>query len=101
MKLIVHTAARKEFDRKVNYLHRKGLMPNSAELFTDEIERALKEIVLETGKNRLLGTTRYFRVGPTPRFGYSVIYQISDETIEVLAISAPERRPGYWKSRKF
>jgi plasmid stabilization system protein ParE len=101
MKLVIHPAAQKEFDRKVDYLHAKGILPNAADLFVDEIERGLDEIRNSPGKRKIPGTRGYFRVGPTERFSYSLIYQISGDTIEVLAISAPQRRPGYWKRRSF
>jgi mRNA-degrading endonuclease RelE of RelBE toxin-antitoxin system len=100
VKLIIHPAARKEFDRKVEYLRQKGLLPNSAELFVDEIECALEEIKKHPGKNRMRGATNYFRVGPTEHFSYSLIYQIRENTVEVIAIAAPQRRPDYWKRRR-
>ena len=101
MKLIVHPAAQKEFDRKVDYLRKNGLLLNAADLFVDEIERALDQIRNDPGKSLMPGARNYYRVGPTERFSYSLIYQISGETIEVLAISAPQRRPGHWKRRRF
>jgi plasmid stabilization system protein ParE len=100
MKLVVHPAAQKEFDRKVDYLHRKGILANAAELFVDEIEQALVQIQLEPGKQKMPRAPGYFRVGPTKRFSYNVIYQVTGDTIEVIAISAPQRRPGYWKRRR-
>ena len=96
-----HPAAQKEFDRKVDYLHENGLLPDAADLLVDEIERALEQIRNDPGKSRMPGSPSYYRVGPTVRFSYSLIYQISVETIEVLAIAAPQRRPGYWKRRRF
>jgi mRNA-degrading endonuclease RelE of RelBE toxin-antitoxin system len=101
MKIVIHPAAQKEFDRKVDYLRENGLLPNAADLFVDEIERALEQIRNDPGKRRMPGTQGYYRLGPTERFSYSLIYQISDDTLEVLAISAPQRRPGYWKPRRF
>jgi len=99
--MVIHPAAQKEFDRKVDYLRKKGLLLNAADLFVDEIERALDQIRNDPSKSRMLGARTYYRVGPTERFSYSLIYQISDEAIEVLAIAAPQRRPGYWKRRRF
>ena len=100
VQIFIHPAAQKEFDRKVEYLRRKGLLPFSAELFVDEIEEALAEMKKHPGKFRLPGSLNYFRVGPTARFSYSVIYQISDACLEVIAIAAPQRRPGYWRRRR-
>ncbi|MEI9998836.1 MAG: type II toxin-antitoxin system RelE/ParE family toxin [Verrucomicrobiota bacterium] len=101
MKLVIHPAAQKEFDRKVDYLDEKGILPNAADLFVDEIERGLDEIRNAPGKRKMLGARGYYRFGPTERFYYSLIYQITGDTIEVLAISAPQRRPGYWRRRSF
>jgi hypothetical protein len=100
MKIVIHPAAQIEFDRKVDYPRLHGLLPNSAELFIDEIEHALHAIGHHPGKSRLPGSRRYFRFGPTARFSYSVIYQMSETAVEVLAIAAPQRRPGYWKRRR-
>ncbi len=101
MKVIIHPEARREFDEQVDYLHSHGVLPNAAELFIDEIESALKQIQVRLRGGRFPGRENYFRAGPTKRFSYSVIYQINGETIEVLAIAAAPRRPGYWKRRRF
>jgi len=101
MKLIVHPAAQAEFDRKVTYLQRKGLLPNSADLFIDEIERALDEVLDQPGKSRMPKAPAYFRIGPTERFSFSIVYRIVEAEIHVIAIAAPQRRPGYWKRRRF
>ncbi len=90
-----------EFSRKVDYLLQNGVLPNAAELFVEEIERALNEIRIRPGKSTMPGARKYFRLGPTKRFSYSLIYRITNEAIEVLAIAAPQRRFGYWKNRKF
>jgi hypothetical protein len=100
MRIVIHPAARREFDHKVGYFRRRGLLFNSAELFIDEIERGLREILENPGKRRMPGAPGYFRVGPTERFSFSLIYQITETDIEVIAISAPQRHPGYWKRRK-
>jgi plasmid stabilization system protein ParE len=100
MEMVIHPAARKEFDHTVDYLHQKGLLPNAAELFIDEIESGLDEIKKHPGKSRMPGAPNYYRIGPTPRFSYSIIYQINGAALEVIAIAAPQRRPGYWKKRQ-
>jgi len=101
MKLIIHPAAQAEFDRKVAYFQKKGLLFNSAELFIDEIESALDAIPDQIGRSRMPGALAYFRVGPTERFSFSIIYQVVGPEIHVVAIAAPERRPGFWKRRRF
>jgi hypothetical protein len=100
MKLVIHPSARNEFDRKVEYFRRRGLLFNSAGLFVDEIEEALRDILAEPGKRRMPGLPGYFRVGPIARFSFSLIYRMAGDEIHVIAIAAPQRRPGYWKRRK-
>lgn len=34
-----------------------------------------------------------------PRFPYQVIYQVTDETVRVLAVAHDHQRPGYWAER--
>jgi plasmid stabilization system protein ParE len=101
MRVVLHPSAQREFDEKITYLLRHGLVPNAAELFIDEIEQAIAQIEKAPGKRRLSGRPGYYRVGPTKRFSYSLIYQISGDLIEVLAVAAPQRRPAYWRKRRF
>ena len=61
MKLVVHPAALKEFDRKVDYLRKNGLLPNTADLFVDEIGRALEQIRNDPSKGRTVGTRNHYR----------------------------------------
>lgn len=37
---------------------------------------------------------------PLRRFPYSVIYRLSEGTIQVVAVAHQRRRPGYWKKRQ-
>jgi plasmid stabilization system protein ParE len=41
------------------------------------------------------GTRKYL----LRRFPYAVIYRVTDETIQVLAVAHGRRRPGYWRRR--
>ena len=100
MKLIVHPAVQAEFNRKVAYLRLHGLLFDSSELFIDEIEEALEAIPDQLGRSRMPGAPAYFRVGPTARFSFSIIYQVFGKEIHVVA-RCTERRPGYWKRRRF
>jgi plasmid stabilization system protein ParE len=34
-----------------------------------------------------------------PRFPFSLVYRMRDDSVEVLAIAHGNRRPGYWRSR--
>ncbi|WP_158563943.1 type II toxin-antitoxin system RelE/ParE family toxin [Jiangella anatolica] len=37
------------------------------------------------------------RRAPVPRFPYTVVYLVLDDTISVLAVAHDKRRPGYWR----
>lgn len=41
------------------------------------------------------GTRRYL----LRRYPYSVVYQIEEHRVVILAVAHARRRPGYWKSR--
>ncbi len=45
-----------------------------------------------------LGNTRRYLMH---RFPYLVIYQTTDEAIQVLAIAHAKRKPGYWRNRRW
>jgi toxin ParE1/3/4 len=49
------------------------------------------------GLGNLHGTRKYL----LRRFPYAVIYRVTDEAIEVVAVAHGRRRPGYWKTRRF
>jgi toxin ParE1/3/4 len=56
---------------------------------------AVREAPMRWGQY-LAGTRRYH----FPRFPFSLIYRVSDETIIVLAVAHHRRKPRYWRSRK-
>ncbi len=33
------------------------------------------------------------------RFPFSIVYEIGDEEVQILAVAHGRRRPGYWKGR--
>lgn len=50
----------------------------------------------ERWSSYLSGTRRYH----FPKFPFSLIYRVSDDTITVVAVAHQRRRPRYWASRK-
>lgn len=43
----------------------------------------------------IAGTRRYV----FPRFPYSIIYFVENDTINVVAVAHGKRKPGYWRER--
>jgi hypothetical protein len=100
MKIIIHPSAQKEFERQILWLKKYGYLVNSAEVFYNEIQAALDDLGRRTHHREIVDAHGYYRVGPTPIFSYSLIYRVVENQIHLLAIAAPQRRPGYWKRRK-
>lgn len=63
-----------------------------------EFERALALLASnpELGAAWRSGTRRL----SLRRFPYSVVYRLSSDTIQVIAIAHQRRRPGYWQKRR-
>jgi hypothetical protein len=70
-------------------------------IFYNEIQAVLDDLGSRTHHREVTDALGYYRVGPTPTFGYSPIYKVVENRIHLLAIAAPQRRPGYWKRRNF
>jgi hypothetical protein len=87
MRIITHPLAQKEFERQIRWFKKYGYLINFGEIFYNEIQAGLNN----------LGN---YRIGPTPTYSYSLIYKIAESEIPLLAISAPQRRAGYWRRRK-
>ncbi len=99
--IAIHPLAKTEYERKIVWLKRNGILLNAAELFAGEIEAALDELAQLTHHRPVQKMPGHVRIGPTPKFRYSLIYQVEDASLNVVAIASPERRPGYWRRRKF
>ncbi len=100
MNIIIHPLAQREFERQIIWLKQHGLEIDSAQKFHNEIRLALDDLAHRSQHRPLAQTPSYLRVGPTPKFRFSVIYKIVSEKIHVVAFAAPQRRPGYWKRRQ-
>ena len=97
MKLVVAAPALAELhDAAAFYTLKANIELGQA--FVAEFERTANFVLA----NPLLGTVfrgdrrRYiFR-----RFPYSIIYQVAEDELRILAVAHHRRRPGYWAGRK-
>ena len=83
------------FDAALEYeLAREGL----GQEFSREMQRLIRQICEHPQRwPKYSPRTRRHR---SRRFPYSVIYQVLDREIFVVAIAHAARRPGYWRSRR-
>ena len=70
---------------------------DAADAFQDELEDARRAIEHspERWSGYLFGTRRYVM----KRFPFAIIYRITADRIEVVAVAHGRRIPGYWKPR--
>ncbi len=92
--IIIHPQAQSEFERKIGWLKKHGYLVNAPAMFYDEIQEAFLELSQRTHHREIAKSPGYFRLGPTKTFRYSLIYRVSGATVYLVAIAAPERRPG-------
>ena len=97
MKLVISPPALAELHDAATFYALKA----NAELglaFVAEFERTANFVL----SNPLLGTVfrstrrRYI----LRRFPYSIIYQITEDELRILAVAHHRRRPSYWEHRK-
>jgi len=73
------------------------IRPDLGECFRDDLRKVLDRI----GRHPLIyaASQRELREAPFSHFSYSVIYEVQDYRIWVVAVSHQHRRPGYWIHR--
>jgi hypothetical protein len=65
--------------------------------FVHAVRDSVEEIKRYPTASRIIrGSFRRFL---TPRFPFGIIYQVSQDTIYVVAVAHLRKRPGYWKNR--
>lgn len=69
----------------------------AAQRFVDELHAAVETI--EAAPNRWPEFDGEARRVLLHRFPYLVIYRVTKQRIEVLAVAHGHRRPGYWRER--
>jgi plasmid stabilization system protein ParE len=90
-----HPQALEEADNATAFYKEQqlGLEVRFLEALNDTISRIRRNPLLY---RRIEGEIRKCRV---MRFPYGVIYRVSTDHIEVIAVMHLRQRPGYWKSR--
>ena len=95
MNLDMHPEARLEFREAIIYYEdcREGLGLEFSREIYESINRVADAPLLWS---RLTDNSRR---SLTKRFPYSIIYQVLDEAILIVAVAHQSRKPGYWKNR--
>ncbi len=98
MKLRIHRLAVAEIDHEVDYYEScsAGL---GAEL-EDEIDAVLETILQFPYAAPQWKDRRDRRVAVLDRFPFTLVYQIKDEEIVIIALAHTSRSPGYWARRR-
>jgi hypothetical protein len=101
MKLVYLTPARLEYERKLARIAQRPFTTHSVADFIEDIERLEAEILLHPGLRRVTNAPAgYYRSGPSKIYSYFLIYRLHKGNAIIVAVSAPERRPLYWRRRK-
>ena len=89
------TDARAEFDEAFDWYVDRSV--GAAIGFATEIDVAIESIMADP--MRFVRTYAGCQLCRLNRYPYCVVYQVSGDTITVVAIAHAKRRPGYWHTR--
>lgn len=65
--------------------------------FLQELDHAIEQVAAAPHQwPRFLSATRRYVF---PKYPFSLIYFLEDDTINVVAVAHENRRPGYWRDR--
>src|SRR3990172_5701685 len=95
MKFYFHPEAEAEFDRSVEYYEQ--CQPGLGLEFAEEVYATITRII--KFPDACSAIAKKLRRCLISRFPYGVIYQVSDDTLRILAIAHLHRRPDYWTAR--
>lgn len=97
MKLVIVPAALAELGDAAAY-YAAQVNADLARAFVDEFERVIRLVssAPQLGAVFRGNRRRYF----LRKFPYSVIYQVAQDELRVLALAHQKRRPTYWVRRK-
>lgn len=90
-----HPKAEAEFRGAARHYerHQKGL----GERFGQTVTMAIANAAKDPGRYQWID--EHCQIVRTKKFPYSVIYEVREELIRIVAIMHQHRRPGYWKER--
>lgn len=71
--------------------------PAAAQAFVDELDRAIETIV--ANPNRWPVYVRTTRRYLFHRFPFLLVYRVTENHIQIVAVAHAHRRVGYWKER--
>jgi toxin ParE1/3/4 len=90
-----HPQAEEEVQRAYRWYRERN--PAAAQAFLADLDHAVLRVTEAPERWPLYhGQARRYLF---QRFPFSVIYRVTDETIDVIAVAHHRRRPGYWSER--
>jgi plasmid stabilization system protein ParE len=95
MTLLIHPEARLELREAIAYY--EDCMDGLGREFFREIYVSIRRIARTPAL--WPGLSENSRRFLTKRFPYSIIYQVLDEEVLIVAVAHQSRKPGYWKGR--
>jgi toxin ParE1/3/4 len=90
-----HPEAAEEAQASVDWYRARSA--EAAAGFVAELDYAIEQVaeLPETWSSYIANTRRFvFRVYP-----FSVVYRITEDSVEIVAVAHAKRKPGYWASR--
>ncbi|MBF0410904.1 MAG: type II toxin-antitoxin system RelE/ParE family toxin [Candidatus Riflebacteria bacterium] len=95
MNFSFHPSARLDLNQAVDYY--EGSQLGLGYEFLEEVYATIGRIIQYP--NAWGKLSRRTRRCLTQRFPYSVVYQIKEKHVRIIAIAHSHRRPGYWLNR--
>ncbi|MBT3308441.1 MAG: type II toxin-antitoxin system RelE/ParE family toxin [Gammaproteobacteria bacterium] len=96
MKYQFHPAAEAEYLESVAYFESK--QPGLGASYLMEFERVLSKVCEAPDRYPAEGESRVRKV-QMRRFPFAVLYRVSSDKVQVLAVAHHRRRPQYWLGR--
>lgn len=95
MKVLFATEVWSEVDTARDYYENE--VEGLGKAFVHAVRGSIEEIKSNPTASRIIqGSYRRFL---TPRFPFGIIYQVSQDTLYVVAVAHLRKRPNYWKNR--
>ena len=94
--LRVHPEARREFNDAIDYYERES--PGLGLIFTNEVDAGFARIRQYPDATQQV--TKRARRLVLAKFPYSLIYEIREDCLVVLAVAHHRKRPYYWRVRR-